>query len=93
MAAPISGLTGEVTYASGYTALIDGWTLSVNAAPQDLTALNPAYSHQVMMSSGLLKGAAGRYGCKLAVGPTADHDGGAGAYDTCPEGGSVRRTW
>lgn len=85
MATPLSGLTGRVTYACGYTTLIRGWTLGVNAAMQDLTALDPAYAHQVMASSGLLQGAAGSYGCRLAVGPTADHDGGAGAYDNFPE--------
>ena len=85
MAQPLSGLSGSVTYACGYTALIRGWTMGVNAAPQDLTALNPAYSHQVLASSGLLKGAAGTYECKLAVGATADHNAGAGGYDTFPE--------
>ena len=85
MATPLSGLSGSATYACGYTSLIRGWTLGVNAAPQDLTALNPAYSHQVLASTGLLKGAAGSYECKLAVGPLADHNAGAGQYDTFPE--------
>jgi len=85
MAKAISGLTGSVTYDCGYTALMRGWTLGVNAAPQDLTALNPAYGHQVLASTGLLKGAAGTYECKLAVGPAADHNAGAGQYDTFPE--------
>lgn len=85
MATALSGLSGSVTYACGYTALIRGWTLGVNAAPQDLTALNPAYSHQVLASTGLLKGAAGVYDCRLAVGAAADHNAGAGQYDTFPE--------
>ena len=85
MAEPLSGLSGSVTYACGYTTLIRGWGMGVNAAPQDLTALNPAYSHQVLASTGLLKGAAGSYWCKLVVGPNADHNAGAGGYDTFPE--------
>ena len=63
----ISGLSGSVTYAAGYTVLLDQWNLGIFAQPQDLTPLSPTAGHQQLSSADLLQGAAGSYHCKLEV--------------------------
>jgi hypothetical protein len=63
----ISGLTGSVTFASGYTILCDSWASAISAALQDETGLSPAGQHQQLMTAGLLQGGRGSYHCKLPV--------------------------
>jgi hypothetical protein len=65
--AAISGLNGNVVYASGYTTIVDGWNMNIEAALQDLTPFRPTSNHVVQMTSNLLKGATGGYNCKLGV--------------------------
>jgi len=79
----ISGLTGSITYASGYVVLCDAWHLMLNAALQDGTPLSPTSGHQQLLAAAALKGGAGRYHCKLAVDEIADYSG--VSYNTNPE--------
>jgi len=65
--AAISGILGSVTFASGYTTLAHGWSMNIEAVPQDITGLSPAGNHQQLETTGLLSGASGMYRCKLAV--------------------------
>lgn len=65
--AAVSGLLGSVTYATGYTVLVDQWNLGIFASPQDLTPLTPTLGHQQLSATNLLQGAAGSYHCKLEV--------------------------
>ena len=82
--AAISGLLGSITYANGYTTLVDSWGMIIAAAPQDLTPLSPTSNHQQLLTAGLLQGAGGQYTCKLAVDAVADADMGGAIYDTNP---------
>ena len=88
-AAPISGLTGSVTYTNGYAVLADRWTMALNAVMQDLTPLSPTSSHQQLATTGILVGGEGAYHCKLAVPSTALF---TGPYDEFPESWTLRST-
>ena len=90
--AVLSGLDGTITFAAGYTILARGWTMSINAAPQDLTPINPTWDHQKLLNTALLQSAAGSYGCRLGVGTTALLNAGAGEYDTFPEEWTLTQT-
>ena len=88
-ATAISGLTGSVTFASGYTTLVDRWTAALNATMQDITAFSPTSSHQALATSGLVTGGEGTYHCKLAVPSTALF---TGPYAGFPESWTLRST-
>lgn len=75
----ISGLNGSVTFASGYTDIVDSWNAFLSSTPQDLTPLSPEGSHVELFSpdnaAGLLRGGEGTYTCKLEVPETANISG------------------
>lgn len=80
----VSGLKGNVTYESGFTNIVNGWSATITADEQDITPLSPNGNHQVLLTAGLLQGASGSYRCKLPVSSVAALDDG-GVYNVNPE--------
>ncbi len=72
----ISGLKGSVTFAAGYTEIVDSWSAIITALQQDMTPLAPAGDHRQLFQTmdlpdetyvDILRSGMGNYTCKLAV--------------------------